>query len=335
MNNTDKIDVFCIILIIIIHIIFINKLEKTLFYEKEHGINDRPDCDYSDYNKVECMGTPSGHVEILIIMSYFVCICFPEYLRVIIPVAIILIILMCIQRIITKRHNLYQVIYGIFFGIMYSFMYKSFSPKKSMIACSLVLFILLILCIIKNDHMIKNQKIPDYVDKSLYQIIDKKMNKKEKYFELFYLSLFPEKIKYYTWEKFEKYTDKLVGNIDINKIDIIVGIKSGGAFIANYIGEKYNKKYTYIKFIKVTENDAVRHLMKTLGIETHTKIEEINIEDIKDKNVLLTDDIKYSGKTINTASSYLMENGAKSVTQFILYEYNVMSCYIFPWGYCS
>lgn len=352
----DKIDIIIMVVIIIIHYFLINALEKKIMHGSSHDINNRPDCDHKEHNKFKCMGTPSGHVETLIITLMFMCALFPKYIKIIAPISVVLVILMGYQRIFSKRHNLYQVIIGMFFGILYSITYMVLGPKMSMVLCMLVIIILTIACIIKYDYMIKNQKIPDYIDKSLYQIIDKKMNKKEKYFELLCLTWFPTIVQQYTWNDIEKQIDVIIKRVDMSSIDIVVGIKSGGAFIANYIGKEYNKEYFFIKLnSNIDQNEPLKFVSRLSNTDIYNnEVEGINTENIKGKNILLADDGVLSGRTLKKAISFLMSNGAKSVVpialcrvegklgksnkdidNLIVYANCPRLNTVYPWGYCS
>lgn len=115
---------------------------------------------------------PSGHAETVIIL------CVLLYLNNYISceIAYFTIFITCLQRIISLMHTFNQVIIGCILGLIMTLIYYKLG---SFIYCLLFLFIylniLLYLIIKKIDDKI-NEPIPKWVDKSLYNIIEKKRN---------------------------------------------------------------------------------------------------------------------------------------------------------------
>jgi membrane-associated phospholipid phosphatase len=69
------------------------------------------------------LGMPSGHAEAGTIM--FLLLYFYEYIS--LPVSIILIFIVSLQRVVKERHTIAQVIAGTMCGIIYSYIYKSYN----------------------------------------------------------------------------------------------------------------------------------------------------------------------------------------------------------------
>jgi membrane-associated phospholipid phosphatase len=116
---------FAIFLLIVVlyHYYILNNVEKRFCLE------------YFSYNNVKrplsgnimfssCdLGMPSGHAESATIM--FLLLYFYEYIS--LPVSIILIFIVSIQRVLKGRHTIAQVIAGTICGILYSYIYKSYN----------------------------------------------------------------------------------------------------------------------------------------------------------------------------------------------------------------
>ena len=71
----------------------------------------------------EDLGMPSGHAESATIM--FLLLYFYGYIS--LPVSIILIFLVSLQRVLAQRHSIAQVTVGTILGLIYSYIYKSYN----------------------------------------------------------------------------------------------------------------------------------------------------------------------------------------------------------------
>jgi membrane-associated phospholipid phosphatase len=69
------------------------------------------------------LGMPSGHAEASTIM--FLLLYYYGYIS--LPVSIILIFIVSLQRVLKQRHTIAQVIVGTILGIIYSYIYKSYN----------------------------------------------------------------------------------------------------------------------------------------------------------------------------------------------------------------
>lgn len=193
---------------------------------------------------------PSGHAEIATI------ICFILYKLNCIPLInmIIIIYFICLQRIITNKHTLLQTIIGVLFGLFYSNIYfKLGLSYKSIIVALLFVFIYASNIIYKIDNKL-NKKIPNWINKTMLKDIQKKKDVIYIYKvgAIICASIYQEKILFISWKKLEYYLDIIIKNIQKTNIkyDAIVGIKTGGAIISDYISKKLNIKNYKIKISK-------------------------------------------------------------------------------------
>lgn len=90
------------------------------------------------------LGMPSGHAESATIM--FLLLYFYGYIS--LPVSIILIFLISLQRVLKQKHTIAQVIVGTICGIIYSYIYKSynFSIFSFLIVVSITLLLTALIC---------------------------------------------------------------------------------------------------------------------------------------------------------------------------------------------
>jgi membrane-associated phospholipid phosphatase len=110
-------------LILFFHSFILNPQEKRFFSElfPESSIVQRPSkkCKNQLVLHEKCLGLPSGSAEIATIIAVLL-----YYYQILsLPVAICLIAAVSMQRILTKKHTLLQVIVGILFGLFYSSIY--------------------------------------------------------------------------------------------------------------------------------------------------------------------------------------------------------------------
>jgi membrane-associated phospholipid phosphatase len=116
---------FAIFLLIVVlyHFWVQNNVEK-LFCLEYFGYNNvkRPLSGNIMFSTCD-LGMPSGHAEAGTIM--FLLLYFYEYIS--LPVSIILIFIVSLQRVVKERHTIAQVIAGTMCGIIYSYIYKSYN----------------------------------------------------------------------------------------------------------------------------------------------------------------------------------------------------------------
>jgi hypoxanthine phosphoribosyltransferase len=258
-------------------------------------------------------------------------------------------------------HTIQQVFIGLLLGLAYTKLYikTDTSLKSILIFYGIILFSTLILTLYV-DNIIQNDKIPNWVDKNMYPIIDMKKNVP---FYLKYntvlLGLYHEDVPLYIdYKTLEIYLDKCIDKINNSNIkyDAIVGIKSGGAIISKYIADKLNiSNYT----VKVTKNTNecgsknVKMVDQLVDLVSNVKkiyklCEKID-DNLENKNIILIDEMVHTGFTMEYVIDYLL-NDKKVANIFLItitstngdiklkniqlnratnYKYAL----IYPWGY--
>jgi len=266
--------ILIILLIFVYHLLFQNGMEKLFsktFFKRPFV--KRPL--FKD-DKLCHVGMPSGHAEIITIL----CVLLYHYKYINLPLCIITIIIISLQRVVSKRHTFTQIIFGMFFGFLYSLLYIKL-PYYSIII--VLLFGLLLSNLILNKYKDKmKETIPDWF------IADK--CSKQNIFNLpllYYNCTFQDCVPYITWKELEGYLDIIITKInDTNiKFDIVIGINTCGSIMSDYISNK-------LKLINYKIN---------IG-------EKINI-NLKNKKIILIDDVRnktfnYLKKKVNIIKSY-------------------------------
>jgi adenine/guanine phosphoribosyltransferase-like PRPP-binding protein len=350
--------------ILIISIIFLyhfciqNSLEKLFFqnYFNNESIK-RPlkNC-YNNklYTSLNCIGMPSGHAEIATII--FCLLYFYKYIS--FTVCIILILLVSLQRIVTNMHTIQQVIVGIIFGFLY---FKYYSLMDCSIYCLLpviILGLLFSILIIYKINKRLQEPLPDWIDPIMYDSIKKKMSTPY-YMKILtiYSNAIIHAINFVSWRDIEIYMDDIIERINKTgiKYDAVVGLKTGGAIISDYISKKLNIKNYKIKLTRSeyncnkkavdTVNDILqKHLLYNFG--NYDVCEGID-DNIKGKNIILIDEGVMYGKTIISAIKYLKNDkhvniifpatlsiSKKNYKGNIDINYVLSEVvYVWPWGY--
>ena len=122
MNN-EYIKVIFLGFIFVIHIGVLNIIEKILMKKLINNttITNRPldKCINSNDFDISCIGMPSGHTESATIISLLL----HHYDLLPLPMAILTIIVVGLQRVTSKMHTIQQVLVGLLFGIGYTQFY--------------------------------------------------------------------------------------------------------------------------------------------------------------------------------------------------------------------
>ena len=152
-------NIFVLIAILTIHNILINDLEKIFFAQLRIPSFLRPsvNCKYLINNwTTECLGMPSGHAQLISILSYILY----KYNYISIELASLAIIIICAQRVIFKKHTILQVCVGVLFGLFYGQIYTKSRLTFSAICIPIlfVIFIILITFAITDDKDRLNSK---------------------------------------------------------------------------------------------------------------------------------------------------------------------------------
>ena len=341
-----------LLFIAIYHIIIHNNMEKmfssVLFnYNKISRPLDK--CKNNLVKPLSCIGMPSGHAELITILSFI--LYKNNYIS--LEIAIILIFIFSLQRIISNMHTLNQVCIGIILGFLYGNIYNSF--KYSFLIIIIFGFIIANFIIFKIDSIIKNTKIPQWVSKEMYQYIMEKQNISHLFkISYIYYNCYKWNPLFISWNKLEYLMNIIVERInkfEINnsiKFDAIIGIKTGGGILSDYISKKLDIKNYKIKVKKNNCNnkDNINTLINNHFIRSKNDkyyiCEEI-FDDLTNLNIILIDESIFSSNTINNAFEYLMESKkVKYIYQQCIfinkpdikynYIYEKNDPLIFPWG---
>lgn len=125
--------------------------------------------------------------------------------------------------------------------------------------------------------------------------------------------------KKFSWRDIEEIIEENCAKIDY-KPDLILGIKSGGAFIANYVAKCLD--VSEVDYMHISHySDKSRSIVKSSLTSSMKKavIKEEPKTEILDKKILLVDDQTGTGSTLKMGIEYLQEKCAKDVKTFCLY----------------
>ena len=196
-------------------------------------------------------------------------------------------------------------------------------------------------------------EIPEWFDKSLIPLLKHKLDRSQisngdrvldwamrQMLRAIPTSITGVETKYHTWTDIEHLIETACGNVK-EKPDIVIGIKSGGALIANYVAKCLNVldvDYMHIAHYSDNARSVVKSVITSMGKEAVIK-EEPTLE-IPGKGILLVDDQRATGSTFDAGAAYMLEKGAKDVRTFCLYSLDMKSDYCAkkgqmmytPWG---
>ena len=129
----------------------------------------------------------------------------------------------------------------------------------------------------------------------------------------------------FSWQEIEGIIAENCGRMTASgyRPDVIIGIKSGGAFIAKYVAmcsgmdPEETMGYMKINHYSANSRSIVESSIKYMGKEA--KIEEYPSIAFEGMNVLVVDDQTGTGATLKAAIKFFKRNGAASVKTFCLY----------------
>jgi phosphoribosylpyrophosphate synthetase len=166
-------------------------------------------------------------------------------------------------------------------------------------------------------------------------------------------------ILYISWKELEIYLDNIITKIKKSniKFDAIVGIKTGGAIISDYISKELELHNYKIKIVRkeYNNNKSEKHtlydfyqkiILKNYGKYVIT--EQIN-DNLEGKNIILIDELINTGVTMYKAYKYLKKKKVNIVKSYCISfmnidkKFNMSKCnleyettdhiMIWPWGY--
>lgn len=358
LTNLQNIQLFAIIILLASYHFFIhNGLEKIfsqVYFDYDAVKRPLTKCQSGDNSsRLKCIGMPSGHAETAAVFSFLL------YFYKIIPLWICLLIIFIIsmQRITSNMHTISQVILGATLGFIYAFIYKR-------VWCGFIIvfaigLLLSILSVYKIDRQVYGP-IPSWVDKSMYESIKKKQSSPFyiKVGSIYTNSLIKNRT-FISWDELVNYLDMVIERINKSgsKYDCVVGIKTGGAIISDYISQRLGLPNYKIKLTREEYNCNKQHIHTLNDIiiknvtNTNRQSEYIICEAIHDnlegKNIILVDELVSTGKTMEEAYNYLKEQKYaniiyptcigfyKSKYKGSLHINNILNeiVVIWPWGY--
>lgn len=341
--------------LLIIHIGFTNAFEKLLT-QQWFGSLRRPCTNCQDRDTFECLGMPSGHAETVVVVT---CILLWKG-AISLPVACIFVLLVCYQRIYALRHTVPQVAMGALLGLMYTALYIALQNDLRIIITSALIPLTMLLLILSKVNQSTYQPFPAWVDPALHDSMHKKQashffNKVCHVLSLLVIHSFALVC---SWDDLETHLDTIAARVKGQNIDAVVGIKTGGAIISKYVAEKLGLPYYYVKVsadsFKCNKKPSDTYQDVAEKVVLRKKQEYIICEPIdanlQGKNILVVDELVYSGVTLTTVRDYvLQEKGAKSVTLAAVTTFNDADFYqgkgldiltatenryvVWPWGF--
>ena len=305
----------------------------------------------AERKRFECLGFPSGHVEIATIICGLLYMHIENVIGMI--AAVVIVGLVAFQRVVSKKHTLVQVGFGLFFGVLYTALYVALRTPWLMVFMSLVIGVgFAVIATIIIDRKLKHEDVPAWVDKHLYPIIEKKQNIAfhEKVAHVMSMGALQHYVLSSSWPDLEKDMDKLLERVpDSRRFEAVVGIKSGGAFLSTYAAMKMGVPNHWVKMTAGECNKSVAkanfvHATKHVVKNRDYKLCEAIEADLRGKRILLLDENLDTGGTMRACKDYLLnEKGAlevvtaalcslkqSDVVDVFLYDTNTV---IWPWGY--
>ena len=337
MKSNKLLLIIAILLIFVFHYFFQNGLEKIFFQTFFPFQNIRRPlsrCNNIFNRAVSCVGMPSGHAEsatIVSVLSYY-------YNFISLTICVLLIFVFSIQRVLVGMHTSIQVLVGILFGLIYSFIYTNFNLNYKGFIIVLCISLTLLITIVNHIDKQVHQQIPDWVSYSMLSSIKKKQESTY-YSKILHIlaNTVVQQVTFISWSELQTYLDIIVEQIKETgiKYDAVIGVKTGGAILSDYISKKLQIKNYKIKLSKEKYNcdkkisDTIEDNIDRLSQNNYMNymICEGIYDNIQDKNVILIDELVSSGNTISESYRYLKESKKVNniyVTSVALYKLKFM-----------
>lgn len=318
-----------LVLICIFQYCILNGLEKMLFHHFSVSTL-RPNCK-EFVTPIHCIGMPSGHAEIAVLaFMYF-------YLKkwLSLPITLFFIGIVCFQRVLSNNHTILQTVVGCFLGSIYFSIYY----KHPWVILLFFMFYLNVLLFLIEY----NFSIPSWIEEDTLKSIHKKRN--VSYFVKLIGILSPSfqqaRPLMIQWDEVEYCLDKIIDHVKDKQIDTIVGIKTGGAILSDYISKKMNLPVYKIKVSsnECKEKDTWRYYYDYYILNKQLEYTICEGPDLDGKNILLIDESFGSGNTMKAALHYLSNNTVYPavITSTTNEYYSVIqreyTPAVWPWGY--
>ena len=310
----DWVVVAVIVWVTLIHMALVNPMEKLFTQAMFDASFRRPKKECSSCNTLSCLGMPSGHTETTSVCTSM--LFFSGILSM--PWAVAIVVAMAIQRVATKMHTINQVIMGGLLGFVYASVYATLLAQHThagvVVLVSLMFPIALIVCTTLYVSAKTYANVPSWVDPQLYPLIEKKRN----------ISMFSkcitvstmlwqhENTLFCSWREVEQHMDRLLAGIT-QPIDVVVGVKTGGAILSGYLAQKLRVPAYYVK-VSASHykcNKSETGMYTDVMNKYHASQLEYDVcepieDNIEGKNVLLIDELESTNVTITVVQEYLL-----------------------------
>lgn len=280
-------------------------------------------------SNLSCIGLPSGHAETASVFLFLL------YFHRFTPLwlSILMIVIISLQRVLTNMHTPIQVLFGSLLGLIYASIYTYFNLSSTGFAIVFIFGLLLALLVLKKIDYDVKKPIPSWVDKSMYKDIYKKQNSPF-YIKIgsIYVNAFISDKTFIGWDELEGYLEEIVKKIKLSgkTYDAVVGIKTGGAIISDYISNKLGLPNYKIKLSRREYNcnkkpsnliDDIYKKVFHYEENDYIVCEGIN-DNLEGKNIILIDELVSTGKVMSESYKYLKkEKHVDIVTPFCLAFY--------------
>ncbi len=131
------------------------------------------------------------------------------------------------------------------------------------------------------------------------------------------------KIKRITWEDYDKLTDILVKKLRNIKVDVVCPILRGGAVIGLSIANYFRLPTVYMRIKRSLSNEPNSDFGNPKII-----IKPSDQLDLKDKTILICEDIIDTEQTINVAINLCKQCSPKNIYVATLYNFSKNKSYI-------
>ena len=186
-----------------------------------------------------------------------------------------------------------------------------------------------------DEWRMEQLKVPTWFDRGLVNLLKKKydrsdMAKYERTLDWFVrqnLKITPTLFTgivtaKYNWADIENIIEENCRGIKKTgyKPDVIIGVKSGGAFIANYVGKCLdNDNVTYMRITHYSANSRSVVKSTLTCLDKKAQVAEEPDIDLRGKKVLLVDDQTGTGATLEAGHEYFKDKGLADLKTFCLY----------------
>ena len=168
----------------------------------------------------------------------------------------------------------------------------------------------------QQKQFLSTTSVPDWIssDPYLFNVYKKKINKPVSYQNIFcIITCYFDNLcikRQLSWNDFEEQVRELSKNLP--DFDYIVGIESGGAFVAKYLSLITDKPVTYIKISKY-DDGKFWHKNPSIAIYSDLSV-------LTNKTVLIIDDHIFTGGTLEKAKEIVQQHNPNKIYTGVLYH---------------